>query len=90
MVSYRLGDFRWLACAASRGIKIASGKSLVLPAPARLLPLLPTVNSLGNALFLPLPEGTPPGTAKGRGLSSPASGGRQYFALNQEPATQVL
>src|SRR3546814_19652813 len=50
--------------------RIASGKSLVLPAPARLLPLLPTVDSCqfsGTAT-----------TAKGRGLSPPASAGRPY------------
>src|SRR5688572_29140423 len=52
--------------ACGRGERqIASWESLVLPAPARLLPLLPTANSV---------EG---GTAKGRGLTSPASGGRQ-------------
>ncbi|ALN64265.1 hypothetical protein GLA29479_3412 [Lysobacter antibioticus] len=58
--------------------KIASGKSLVLPAPARLLPLLPTGNSddAGNI--------DSRGTAKGRGLSSPALGGRQ-----SDSATQV-
>ena len=42
---YRLG-YSWLARRAARGKRrIASGKSLVLPAPARLLPLLPTANS---------------------------------------------
>src|SRR5207342_250359 len=47
---------------------IASGKSLVLPAPARLLPLLPTVNSYRCCLYAAIPCGT----AKGRGLSPPA------------------
>src|SRR5690606_22299604 len=47
-----------------------SGKSLVLPAPARLLPLLPTVNSNGSTTVAST-------TAKGRGLSPPAFGGRQ-------------
>src|SRR5688572_3173880 len=66
----------WTARPRSRGNRhgrfgeIASGKSLVLPAPARLLPLLPTVDSCqfsGTAT-----------TAKGRGLSPPASAGRPY------------
>ena len=61
---------------AARGMAgTDSGKSLVLPAPARPVPLLPTVNSslggaCGTARELPAPH--PATTAKGRGLSPPA------------------
>ena len=52
----------------------ASGKSLVLPAPARPLPLLHTGNS---PACIGVANRAVPGTAKGRGLSPPASVGRR-------------
>src|SRR5690242_13678810 len=71
--------FSWPARPRPVGnFRIASWKSLVLPAPARPVPLLSTANStLFFATLFSLPtlaaNGHSSGTAEGRGLSPPAS-----------------
>src|SRR5690606_1711469 len=68
--------------------KIASGKSLVLPAPARLLPLLPTGDlcQLSGIACVACCFSIVATTAKGRGLAPPASAGRLLERATQRAA----